>query len=80
MRELHETTHQRGQSVTVDKSRPVASEAPFEETLTCFKSAVRNQLADRNLNIFIDKHEIIERKFLAADYAMYNVKVTPLGI
>jgi len=41
---------------------------------------VRNQLSDRNLGIFIDKHEIIERKLLAADYAMFNVKITPLNV
>ena len=68
-------------SVNIDKGRvPIQMQAPFEEILTCFKSAIRHQLSDKTLNIYIDKHEIIERKFLAADYAMYNVKITPLGI
>lgn len=37
-------------------------------------------MSDRTLNVFIDKHDIIERSFLAADYAMYYMKVSPLGI
>ena len=48
--------------------------------LTCYKSAVRSQLSDRGLNIFIEKHDIIERSFLAADYAMYHLKISPLGL
>lgn len=79
VREL-EGAPQRGLSVNIDKSRTSVVEPPFEDSITCFKSAVRHQLSDRSLNVFIDKHEIIERKFLAADYAMYNVKVVPLGI
>lgn len=52
----------------------------FSETINCYKSTVRNQLVDPELNVYIDKHEIIERKFLAADYAMYSMKITPLNI
>ena len=46
----------------------------------CYKSAVRTQIADRALNVRIDKYDIIERSFLAPDYAMYNIKIIPLGI
>lgn len=51
----------------------------FEEEVKCFQSMIRHQLDNRDLKVFIDKHEIIERKLLAADYAMFSMKIVPLN-
>ena len=55
-------------------------EVGFKDRISCFKSTIRNNLSDTTLNVVIDNHDIVERSFLASNYAMYHMKVVPLGI
>ena len=32
------------------------------------------------MNVIVDKHDIIERSFLAPNYTMYHIKVVPINL
>ena len=58
----------------------LVEEVGFREKVTCFKSTIRSNLSSPNLNVVIENHDIVERSFLASNYAMYHIKVSPLNL
>ena len=49
----------------------------FNKKLSCFKSTIRKNFTNPNLNVIIENHDIVERSFLAANYTMFHIKVVP---